>query len=346
MDFLHLGSAPQGFLTHPMIDLSVMNTWTHGLSFCDANDMPPNRLLRKFDSMSTPRVLHAVALAGQLAALVALAHYLLYPPRFVITLDVSEQGPREIFLLIMAAASLSSPWSWRMIPSVLIFLAFILRLPGVPTPGDLSFATLLLAFYFHTIVLHLPNAPGPMFLLNPQSALPLSSLLLHGVTQVFLPIAGYFLPALLFASWLVSNSMQDTFLAQIGFQATPMDSRIIFLLLFATEILLILYAFGMGLLTFRPPLSAHSSRWDRYSGTLGVQARKCFIRSLVTYEKYTFPPPFNLLQLLLIRAPATLLFLYKDGQFSSIRAADRVLWRITVGWIGLLMSGIWLWGFL
>ena len=63
----------------------------------------------------------------------------------------------------------------------------------------------------------------------------------------------------------------------------------------------------------------------------------------MTYaDPYYFPPPFNLLQLL-VRFPSAVLRVYGTSS-ACLDTVQRLLWRITVGPLVVVAAGLWGWG--
>lgn len=292
------------------------------------------------------RVLHLIDIMSQLTFMGALIHYLLYPPLFHITLGQNEQKAREIFLTFMAAASLARPWSMHTLPAMLVLPAFLLTLPSVPLPGSTSFSVLHVAFLLQLTLLHLPNSPSLPVAINPKDTIPLSTLLLRGATCVFVPVALFFLPALLLAAYLVSASLADTFLLVLPKHLeAPIDSRLSFFVLLIAVVVSLLGALGMTFAIF-PTLvssSASTSKWDRYSQEIGLHARRTFVEALVQYDYYYFPIPFNMLQVL-VRVPCTVFSWFGHPVIPYMKSMERGLWRASVGLIGAVISSLWLWG--
>ncbi|EGN97214.1 hypothetical protein SERLA73DRAFT_183873 [Serpula lacrymans var. lacrymans S7.3] len=356
IDLLCDPQAPEALLSHPIIELSILRTWKYGL----CADSPSatstfERLVHRFRSLSTPRAIHLVDLISRTAFIIVLAQYLLYPPAiFYISLGTSAQGPREVFLTIMSAALLFRSPSIRTIPSLLIFLAFILTLPSVPSPGDSSFAIMQMAFISHVLLLlHSSEIPSPLFLCFIKQSLPMATLLFHGLTRIFFPFVLFYLPALIISTFLLSISLADTFFAgytTLSFQPTPVDTRFAFFCLFILEPLLLIASLGMAAATFHSSASSANDLkgWDRYSKPIGLTARRSLLRAARSYAApYTFPPPLNLVHILAIRLPRVMLYLF--GQEHSVVYAamgwmERWLWGSCVGTLAVLVSGLWLWG--
>lgn len=281
---------------------------------------------------------------GRLAFMGSLIHYLLYPPRFHITLGRNEQGARETFLTFMAAAYLARRWSMHTLPAMLVFPAFIMTLPSVPLPGNTSFSVLHIAFLLQLTLLHLPNSPSLPVAIYPKKAIPLSTLFLHGATSVFMPVIIFFLPALLLAAFLVSASLTNAFLPVLPkyLDVPPMDSRFSFFTLFITVVVSLLGALAMSYAMFPTVVSssASTSKWDHYSREIGLHARRTFVEALVQYELHRFPVPFNMLQLL-VRVPYVALSWLGYPVTPYMKSMERAVWRASVGLVGAVISTLW-----
>jgi hypothetical protein len=84
------------------------------------------------------------------------------------------------------------------------------------------------------------------------------------------------------------------------------------------------------------------SSWDRYSEAVGLEARKYFVRAVIAYSSpHTFPPPLNLLPLFL-QLPSATLRTHGDPS-SALAVLERLLWRMTVGPVGLILSLLLFW---
>lgn len=249
-----------------------------------------------------------------------------------------------MILTFMSAASLARRWSTHTLPAMLVFPAFIMTLPSVPLPGNVSFSVLHTALLLQLVLLHLPNSPSLPAMVKPESAIPLSTLFSHGATRIVIPVALFFFPVLLLATFLVSASLVDTPLSVLtnSLEVSPMDSRFSFFFLFITVIMTLLGGLGVTLVMF-PTLSSSTvstSTWDRYSREIGLHARRSFVEALVQYEPYYFPVPFNLLQLI-VRVPCMVFSGLGHPVTPYIKSMERVLWRFSVGLIGVVISGFW-----
>ncbi|KAG1834578.1 hypothetical protein EV424DRAFT_663787 [Suillus variegatus] len=337
---------PPELLTHPVVEAVVAKCWKYGMKAGSAQDHGLS-LIGHFDALSTPRVLHFIDVLGRLVFMGSLIHYLLYPPHFHITLGQNEQGTREVILTFMSAASLARRWSIHTLPAMLVFPAFVMTLPSVPLPGNVSFSVLHIALLLQLVLLHLPNSPSLPSAIKPESTIPLSTLLSHGATRIVIPVTLFFFPVLLLTTFLVSASLVDTPLLVLtnSLEVAPMDSRFSFFILFITVIMLLLGGLGVALAMF-PTLASSAtstSKWDHYSREIGLHARRSFVEALVQYEPYYFPVPFNLLQLV-VRVPCIAFSWLGHPVIPYTESVERVLWRVSVGLIGAVISGFWLWG--
>ena len=285
-----------------------------------------------------------IELISQLVFLTLLLHYLLYPPDRPCTWD---SYPRRGLLLA------SFPLSFVITPrpllnsiSLLVPLAFLTSFPSVPLPGSLSFSILLWALVLLVLRLHFPRTPSPLFLLSHHKMLPFIIFLFHGLSQAIFPPVLLFLPAFLIVSFLLSFSLTDLFLkitiAQLHLanmlpSPAPMETRIAFLYLFS--IIAILLISSVLLLGARPPLLSQRKpeHWDRYSPRVGHAARKTLLNAFKSYPGlYTFPPPFNII-LLLVWIPRTIARFLRGGDVYGVQV-ERILWRCTVGPFTVLVT--------
>lgn len=287
-----------------------------------------------------------------------LVNYLLYPPfESIIKGDYRFNGRREYFLTWWPVALLARPWTWKNAPALLVLLAILFTLPATPLPEDSSFMLLHLALALQILLLHFPLPPSPLFLLPPHETLPLSLLLTHSMSRLFFPILLFFLPVLLLSAALLSSSLADTTFRIALFSMTdapPMQTRTVFLFLGALVILLLLLSLVMGAAKF-PVLSTtdeskspDGTKWDRFSKRIGLDARRALVSSLLRYtpkDSYYFPPPLNILQVLLVRLPGLMVFVFWGSKPSPIlKTVERALWRATVGPVVCVTAALWLWG--
>lgn len=290
------------------------------------------------------RAMHFLHLLGHLLFVGALSHYLLYPPPFIVFFDSPRYTSREIFLVVMAASSLFAPWTLHSLSYIQVFLAFALTLPSEPLPGYLVFTFLHIALTVHMASLHLPYAPSIAYLLYPSTGVSLSSLLMQCVTRFLLPLIALFLPAVLFTSYLVSASLADSPLYRLSvLNLVPMDTRTAFFLLFLLTVFALIFSVAATFSTADMSFATSAEPWDRYTPAVGRLARKMFYRAVTRYTGHVFVPPFNVL-LLIVIIPSFLHFLLGYRRSQVFKEMKVTMWRLSVGVLGAVVGGIWLWG--
>jgi hypothetical protein len=283
------------------------------------------------------------------AYLVLFADYLLDPPNRPHTQDnFGSFGWRELLLIFIPLSLVHCPYS---IPNTMLLfvpLAFVLSIPSVPLPGTASFSILLWVFVFHILRLHLPYSPSPLFLFSHHRTLPLASFLSHGLSRMILPSVLFFLPVFLVASFLLSISLADIFLK--GFvlplqipPPSPMATRLTFLYLFAMVLLLLMSSIFLLATALFSPSQKNIDPWDRYSLEVGHMARMALINTISPYVGLCkFPPPFNIMHLLLIRIPRSGALLLGIGVAWGAEA-EKALWRVMVGPFVVAISSVLYW---
>ncbi|TFY56405.1 hypothetical protein EVG20_g8934 [Dentipellis fragilis] len=297
VDLLKHPDVPESLAAHRLVFLSLDNTWCYGKAAQPAPTFA-SRVLQHLDAKVTPRVIHALDTLLQLGYLALLANYILHPP----------DRP------IIAIAS-GVPNKPHIIPSILVILAFMSSLPSAPFAGETSYTILLFALVLHVLILHLPRPPSPNFFLAPDISLPLSTLLWYEFSRTLFPVLLFYLPAFLISTYLLSVAIADSFPhfppGLMLFASSPMETRqallilwgIIYFLILASTALLVLFSASLLSLPQRP-----SSTWDRYSRPVGLQARRLFVATVTAYATpHPFPPPFNLLWVVFIWLPTTML---------------------------------------
>ncbi|KAH9835617.1 RNI-like protein [Rhodofomes roseus] len=309
VDFLSSYSALEDLLTHPVVFLSIRRVWKRGRIQDEDEASPSTRLAHRYDALCTPRfVIYALE-----------------------AFHLSDLSVRPAFTVI---------------PYILVLGAFTSHLPQVPCPDDVAYGILLFAFSWMIIGLHLPMSTSPLHLFPAEIILPRSVLILHGISRVFIPTVTFFLPALLLSLFLLSTSLADLFPDSLGtpFAPAPIESRVAFLSLFAVLFLLMVCSLVMLVLVYPSLASRPSSNpWDRCSKSIGLEARRFFIRTVVRYSApYSFPAPLNLLQLIVYLPVATLTF--TGGVSTAIANGpglfERILWRMTVAPLGAVLDNL------
>ncbi|KII93475.1 hypothetical protein PLICRDRAFT_99653 [Plicaturopsis crispa FD-325 SS-3] len=350
VDLLGHPDVPESLISHPVVYASLIHTWKNGrLLHSSESTSISERVLRRYDAVCSPRVLHSLELVIQLVYTGTLAHYVLYPPaRPIITNGLTSNSPREILIIIYSFTLVMQRWSVSTIPFLLVLVSFLVCLPFSPFPEDNSFGALLLALALLILQFHLPHPPSPLFLFSLDRTLPLSTLLHQGLSATLAPVLGFFLPVVIATFFLLSISLRDLIVPvtqALTVDVAPMETRTALLTMLAVEALLSLWCLFILAAAFASllPGSRPSNAWDRYSTSIGLDARRAFVRALALYgDGCYFPPPFNVVRLVFISLPST--FLHVAGSPRPLDAAKKLAWRIIVGPFAFLAAGIWLWG--
>ena len=293
-------------------------------------------------------MLHFIDLSVYFAYLAILANYLLNPP---LRADVTLSDPRGIMINLYSLSRLCRPWSSATLPLALVLLTFLVSFPSTPLPDSFSYTVLLMAFSWQIIVLHLPVHPSPLFLVPPDHSLPLAVLVWRGISRTFVPVVAFFVPGMLISLFLLSLSLSDIFpwlYADAVGHASPMETRVIFLSLFTVIFLFLACALGSSVLVhpfFAPTEGPAPLSWDRYSRSVGLEARQAFVRAVATYAApYYFPAPLNLLQVLLVQLPRAIDALAGQKSYANaIGTVEKGLWRLMVAPFTFVLSAFWLW---
>ncbi|KAL4069508.1 RNI-like protein [Scleroderma citrinum] len=291
VDCLYSKHVPPTFLVHPVVQATMMATWKAGLRYYDRQR---HHIWRRFDALTSPRY-----------------------------------TTREIFMMAMAVTSLFAPWTLHSLSYIQVFLSFALTLPAEPLPGGLAFTSLHIALMVHVVSIHLPYPASIVYLLYPSISLPISTLLVQCANWVFLPLTVLFLPALLFASYLLSASLADTpWYHSSVINPVPVDTRTSFFLLFLLVVFTLLFSAAASLSTADMSFATSAEPWDRYTPPVGQLARKAFYRAVVRYTGHVFVPPFNAL-LLLVVIPSFLRFLLGYPRTQMMKEVQIFMWRLT-----------------
>lgn len=298
--------------------------------------------------------MHILDLTFFLVYFLALVHYTVRPP--VESAEPTKTllpGLREAFIIVYASSQLCKRWEITIVPSILTLLAFLSCLPSIPRPQDGAYSVLLLAVSLQLLQLHLPRSPSPLLLLPFDFALPLATLVQHGIFKIFLPVITFFLPALLLAFFLLSTSLSDVLLHltfTIAAGPSPLEARTAYLALLAVLFILLLCSLMMLILVY-PYLSSQDpppGRWDRFSRSIGSGARGAMVSVIATYTRPTyFPPPLNLLQFALVSIPSWIFrMLGRERWQAQINSVEEILWLVFVTPLVVVLSGIYLWGYM
>ncbi|KAH9944443.1 RNI-like protein [Epithele typhae] len=301
VDFLAAGETPVDLVTHPLIHLSLLDTWRYGRSSRSSDDSISARILHLVDGNGVPR--------GPLIALYALSR-------------------------------LCRRWSASTLSFALILGSFISFVPSTPPATSSAFLFAMLAFAWQIVLLHLPVHPSPLYLLPVERILPLTVLVWRGLLRTFLPVTAFFLPGFLISFFLLSVSLYDNFFVlSCGLfdqaMSSPMETRVLIFTLFIVMFIFLCCALG-GAVLVQPFLTSPEGpaplTWDRYSPYIGVEARRVFARTVAIYSgPYYFPAPLNILHILFVQFPAAVGAIAGCKSRSKVfDVAEKVLWRVTV----------------
>lgn len=313
LDLMVASPTNLGLVADPLLTTSLETTWTNGL--CDS--VVPNSLWDRYDTLATPRVLHSLHLLFDLIHLFLVLSYLLQPTVRYATL-------REVSVVIYSIASLLWYWSPVGLIHALILVAFFISRPKSPIPDTFPFLLLIVFVALRAYLYHLPYAPSPLYLFTPHRILPLPSLLHSVQNRIVIPVVLLFIPIFLFSLFMLSFSINDTFLTWAASPA-PMQSRIAFLV-FASLVVVLLLSSLFMLSTQHDRSSSTNYGWDKYGSTVGFDARISFLQTLLVYTSNNFPPPFNFVRMVTIGIPTNVL---RIPLWDT--ALDKILWRLFVG---------------
>ncbi|KIJ38445.1 hypothetical protein M422DRAFT_781382 [Sphaerobolus stellatus SS14] len=353
LDFFAMPHVPASILCHKATSLSLNRLWKFGTidKPLTRRSLSTLRLLQFYDSIATPRSVHAVHLAFRLAFISMLAHLLLYPSPLPILVN-SPGGPLEIrepLIIIYSVSSLfGSLWSLAGLLHLLTLIAFAFSLPtSSPLVGSDSYTLLLFVLFFFLISLPFPSTPSYILLFDPPSWLPLCSLYISSFHHYILPVFVFFAPVFVGSAVLLSLSLSGEipmvkfFTIVENSPESPYSSRLTFLILFSITCLLFLYfSIASHLLI---PISNRTGRddlftWDRHGDRLGYDGRQILVQALLKYhiphsgtDNLAFPPPLNVFGGLMTisNGKARLFYL--------------LMWRLTVIPLAFILSGLWGW---
>lgn len=268
------------------------------------------------------RVIHTIDLLGAVSYLGVLVFYSLRPPRVAIEETAVSEFVQAGLIVSYCIARMLQDFSWTKLPFLLTGVAFLSDLPA-PCTGHLGYSVVLVALCMHVILLHIPTSPSPLYLLPFEQALPLATLVWNGLTRIFFPVLLLFFPALLIAALLLSFSLADIgMFSAPTILASPLEARTVFLMLIV--IILLLLVCSLGVLVLASPFTSScssESTWDRYSTRLGLDARRAFVRTVLTYS--SIPTNFSLQHSLRVQPT-----LYTRA-WSVVTVIQRTLWWIT-----------------
>ena len=269
-------------------------------------------------------------LLGLIAYLLILVRYSLDPP----TATVEKATTKQLFctglIVSYGISKFLQDFSWAKTPFLITAATFLSASP-MPSSSDVGYSVILILLCIHIIQLHIPSPPSPIYLFPFAQALPLATLIWNGFAKIYLPVLLLFLPALLVVSIILSFSLADiTVTPATVVLASPLEARTVFLLLVVVLLLLLICSLGMLVLVY-PFIASHSSgsAWDRYSTSLGLDARRSFVHTVLQYV--SLHNEFN---------GASLSTTHSSFYTRTLRAISfvrRTLWWTTVGPLSFLL---------
>ncbi|TEB39186.1 hypothetical protein FA13DRAFT_1725160 [Coprinellus micaceus] len=326
-------------LTHPLVEAAVARRWKHGRHY--TTSPPSSSLLQRADTLfGTPRNAHLLALASHLAYVSLLAHYLLYPPGRVST-DAStyyqDVHPHTTGLFVFALANalfVPTPYNYLYLTSL---AALALPFPGLPQPGDGFFDILLFTFSLHILTLHRPFTSSLLYIHELSSSIPRVGFVHRSLVDGVAPSLFYFFLPFVASIVLLSLSLDgDLFRAAVipfaslsSVIPAPMETRNTFLAIVLVILLGLFFSIFATTATV-PTARTSQSTWDRYGTDLGYWARTVAVSVCSQYDPpYLYPPPFNLLRLVVV-FPLHFLLKWSGQPSDLVKRVDQYVWRFTV----------------
>ncbi|KAF5356073.1 hypothetical protein D9756_003927 [Leucocoprinus leucothites] len=358
--------APSKFVAHPIVSMTISRTWKYGRP---ASNRPQSLLHNIISTEATPCATHFLELLFDLGFMLLLFSYVIRPPNWPDS-EVDRPSPasaypystREVCIVIYAFSVLVSAQGANVIISAFTLLAFASSPSVLPLPGGPGFYILLWVVVFRFLMYHMPSTlPSPVLLFQHRQSLPLAVLLSKGLARIARPLFRFYLPTALVTCFTLSLSMSGPLAGPLeyfrGLQAplplpgsdmpiigvAPMDTRVVFFLLSLTIWLLIIssvYIIASSTPVARtdPAIRSPSILWDTYSPEVGHIARITSYRATVAYAiDYPFPPPLNLVELLLVTIPVGFIRLFRNPHFKRAIIA-RLIWNVTVRPLILIMT--------
>ncbi|KAJ2989283.1 hypothetical protein NUW54_g8833 [Trametes sanguinea] len=344
VDFLAAGGVPDDLQRHALIYLSLMDTWKYGRQQSRGEGGAVVTLLRFIDRCGTPRVLHIADCFAHLSYIYVLFHYIQWPPSpYGDTMRLFDT--RRTLLMSYSLSRLTRPRSQATIPPLLVLLAFLVCLPYAPYWYDFSFSVLELAFYWEILLLQFAVPFSPWLFLHPEWLLPLAIIARRSLARLVAPLI-FFLPLIIACLFMLDLAiLVDPWLSLSAFSKDGLlahNSFVAFVLLLITGSFICSLLVHPFLATFEVPTS---SQWDRYTQSVGLEARQAFVNAVVWYgTPYYFPGQAVLGPVLLARTPRLILDLFgkRKAGAQGLVTVERILWRVVVGPVAFILSGFWL----
>ncbi|KXN89853.1 hypothetical protein AN958_04857 [Leucoagaricus sp. SymC.cos] len=367
VDFLVDRDAPQKFVAHPIVSMTMSRTWHFGQPTVN---QPQSLLPSLLNTDASPCKIHFLELLFDLGFMLLLLNYVIRPPNWPDS-ESKWQNPaaqypytaREVCIVIYALSVLVSAHGLNIVLSAFVLITFAIS-STLPIPGSLCFCILLWVIFFRFFMYHIPTIlPTPLLLVEHQRSFPLAKFLIKGLVRIIGPLFRFYLPIALIASVALSISMSgpltgplvyfDTFHTSLSspgpdipiIGVAPMDTRILFFLLGVAVWLLILSsAYIIGSSTpIAPPtvvMWSSSTAWDVYTQEIGHEARIASYRATVTYSMdHPFPQPFNLVELVFVTIPVGLARIFRNNRVKRVTIA-RPVWSVTVRPLMMILTPI------
>nr|GAT55066.1 predicted protein [Mycena chlorophos] len=341
-DFLTSTDCPPQLACHGVVMLSLDRLWRRGP--CEGGPLRPANEHSRLDQFCTPRVLHCLDLITHLLYFGVLVSYVMHPPYETAgeneeDTEIQRTGWREILLVILSASILCRPWNIFKIPTLVLFIVFLLHLPTVPFAGGWGFDVLLVCFAMHAFQFHFPAAPSPLFFF--KRSLPFAAFLVDGFYRVILPFLLFFLPIFVLITTWLSIALSETFFSPLSLIPTPIQTRTTVLYLFFA--LASVISCSLFVLVVQGRALQDTGGWDGYSPSVGRSARASFAKAVMVYSTaFTFPAPFSLVNVLLLHVPALFWTMILRRPLVAISEAQKLLWRLTVRPFALPIAGLFL----
>jgi hypothetical protein len=305
-----------------------------------------------------PSVLHLMDFAIQILVFIALTSYLSEHGSIFSNYYASLIDYRVYCIVVYSAARCltSSPLASSRSPFLVTFVAFVWRMLDT-SPSTYSYCLMLLtlALFQHALFLLLPQPPS-LLLLTPHSALfPLSSMLLHLLTDVVGPIILFFIPIFFALVVVLAMAFEIPFLTNDFFIPLQTGSEVMTIVIFYIictlfVIMLIFIPYLIAITACNSSLAVAQpgvpASWNAYGPRAGLAIRQHFYLALRYYSSpYFFPAPLNLVPIFFIALPCVGLRLIRQR-----RAAQRledivkpILWNVLVLPFALLFGVVWGW---
>ena len=280
--------------------------------------------------------------------MVLLFSYVVCPPNGPGSALTCLKSAREAYIVIYGFSVLISVRGANVILSAATVVAFILSPATLPEPGELRFCALLCVVFFRLFMYLVPTIlPNPTLLVQHRRSFPPVVFLSQRLIRIVRPLICFYLPIVVVSCLTFSISMSGGSLARpqaiftlAGFDlpvigVAPIDTRRVFFLFSVIVWLLVLasaYILGFSTLvgSSDPLIFSPSTAWDLYTPEIGHIARMRSYRAIIAYaDDYSFPPPFSIVELLLVTVPVGLMRLVGNSRLRRATIA-RPVWNVTV----------------